>query len=48
MLEAYCRGCGNYRFELTAQVNALNKMTQVFYLFEHNNKLSLLSCFAGN
>lgn len=29
MLEAYCRGCGDYRSELTSQVNALNKMTQV-------------------
>lgn len=29
MLEAYCRGCGNYRIELSAQVNALNKMSQV-------------------
>ena len=29
MLEAYCRGCGKYRSELSAQVTALNKMTQV-------------------
>lgn len=29
MLEAYCRGCGKYRSELYAQVNALGKMTKV-------------------
>ena len=30
MLEAYCRGCGSYRRELSGQVLALNKMTQVW------------------
>jgi len=29
MLEAYCRGCGLYMRELSAQLNALNKMKHV-------------------
>ena len=29
MLEAYCRGCGEYRRELSVQLGALTKMEQV-------------------
>ncbi len=29
MLEAYCRGCGQYMKELSSQLNALNKMKHV-------------------
>lgn len=40
MLEAYCRGCGKYRSELYAQVNALGKMTKVTDEFQTFKKRS--------
>ena len=34
MLEAYCRGCGEYRKELSAQLEALTRMEQVWADFQ--------------
>ena len=38
MLEAYCRGCGMYMKELSAQLTALNKMKQMTGLFQNKKK----------
>ena len=42
MLEAYCRGCGDYRKELSAQLGALTKMEQVSY--SPDLHFSVISC----